>query len=118
MDGERAAVAGKCCGSFLLRRVVAKYRDGRHGYHPVIPTARISRRDCSPILLESLTQKSMKSRRIIRFPRRLGLLRRMRADDAFHTRKTDFEPSKRRRLSRYPNRCVANSTSLSQVSQL
>src|SRR5262245_59508828 len=58
-------------------------------------------RDCSPILPESLTQKSMKSRRVIRFPRRLRLLRRMRADDAFHTRKTDFEPSKRRRLSRY-----------------
>jgi len=75
-------------------------------------------RDCSPILLESLTQKSMKSRRVIRFPRRLGLIRRMRADNAFHTRKTDFEPSKRRRLSRYPNRCVANSTSLSDRCQL
>ena len=84
-----------------------------------IAERRISQRDCSPVLPEMLTQKSMKSvTPSHQFPRRLGLLRRTRTDDAFHTRKTDCEPIKRSRLSRYPNRCVANSTSLSDRCQL
>jgi hypothetical protein len=45
------------------------------------------------------------------FPPRLGLPHRSRSG-AFRTRKTEFGPSNRR-LSHYPNRCVANSTSLS-----
>jgi hypothetical protein len=44
-------------------------------------------------------------------PLRLGLPHRTRSS-AFRTRKTDFGPSNRR-LSRYPNRFVAKSTSLS-----